>query len=73
MRIELELIRSAQDGIEKIAQLLGGELIPFKIGDYPFVPIENNRMEGVGDEALILPKVHAECMTDFLDVAYRAS
>ena len=61
------LLRCPQHEIEKVAQLLGGELVAFEIGDELSLPVQDDGMKSVRDEAFVLPEIHAELMTDFLD------
>ena len=67
------LFRLAQHGIEKVTQLLGCELVAFEIGDDLSLPVQDDGMESMCDEAFVLPGIHAELMTDFLDLEDWAS
>src|SRR5690348_13001772 len=62
------LFRLAQHGVEKVAQLLGGELVTFEIGDNLSLPIQNNCVQRVRNEAFVLPEIHTELMANFLDL-----
>ena len=68
-----DLFRLAQHGVEKVPQLLGGELVTFQIGNYSSLPVQDERMESVRDETFVLPETHAELMTHFLDLEDWAS
>src|ERR1700730_762441 len=67
------LFRLPQHGIEKVTQLLGCELVAFEIGDDLSLPVQDDGMESMCDEAFVLPGIHAELMTDFLDLEDWAS
>lgn len=67
------LLRRAQHGIEKVAQLLGGEVVAFEIGDELSLPVEDDGMESVRNQALVLPEIHAKLMTHFFDLEDWAS
>ena len=62
-----------EDARKQIGKLLSGELISFEVGDELAVPPHNRRMQRMNEQSFVRDIVHAEQITDALNIANRTS
>src|SRR5882762_2330222 len=62
-----------EDAGKQIGELLSGELIAFEVGDEFPIPADNRRMQRMDEESFVRDIVHAEQITDTLNIADGAS
>ena len=60
-----------QNGLRQIAELTSSELVAFDIGDDLSLPVDDRRVERVVHQTLVRKGVHAEQVTDALNVTDR--
>src|SRR6267142_2685696 len=58
-----------EDASKQIGELLSGELIAFEVGDEFPIPADNRRMQRMDEESFVGYIVHAEQITDALNIA----
>src|SRR5882762_10935147 len=63
----------AKDRFQQVAQLLRSEFVTLQVSHQMTSAVENHSVQGVSNQPLVLPKVHAKFKTDLLDFGGRPS